>query len=725
MAVNFKEFDYKQFLLEKGERVGLGVAVALMVLMLVFSLFMPSKGFFSGSPAAKAKELKGSTDQLETAMRTKTPGSNDLPEKGEDRLIKLDTTYLQPEYYKTEGWFEPLQKDNKMRRPPKILNVEEAVAEVAAVPIDTYLFRFDSDPVKILVLRDKDRRNTGGGGAGGNIPFTPRRGGNMPNMPGGGSGSMMFQNQQRQLGSNFGSLQSLQGGGAAADNPEYDAVSIPADTWNPQQDLTARQLRPLRMTIIGGSFPYRRQLEEHKSKLHHPNLDAVLAEEIIDGDKKTDAFRFLGVEVQRVEVDATGKKLGDWSLLPLKETYQLWLQNTYFPLEKEDPKYEPILVPGLWVPLLREFHARKPDAAAAMQGFGSMGSPKAAGREEAAAEEPKTKYPDVVKKLPKLQESLEKLRDVQPKQIAAPKFRHAEIANLFNLEAPPNDNNKVPANPPGGAKDGQESSVYPEYVFVRVVDVNNIVPGKYYRYRMRIKMANPNYKRLDVAAPDYKENEELTSNDWFEIDQNVTPPPEEFHYVVDEAKGLKQKDFPKDGAQSLMWAPNKTLAPDQVVFQFHRWVESLPLSKRELDVAPIGDWVIADRVFVARGEYVGRKVKVDVPVWQYVRNAFILPTEEKTKGPGRKKTTGIEVDFGHESPENNAILVDFEGGRVNSPLPNIKVADESGIEVLMLSPDGKLLARNSALDTDNTERKERRKEVLKRIQDTREGKGTE
>jgi len=46
------------------------------------------------------------------------------------------------------------------------------------------------------------------------------------------------------------------------------------------------------------------------------------------------------------------------------------------------------------------------------------------------------------------------------------------------------------------------------------------------------------------------------------------------------------------------------------------------------------------------------------------------------------------------------------------------------------SPDGKLLARNSAVDSYDKEgvgkeRATRRTEVLKRIKDTREGKGTE
>src|SRR6516165_5803380 len=95
-----KEFNAKQFLLERGEQVGLGIAVALMVLMLIFNLFMPSKGFLSGSHAEKAKPLTEGSDRLQTALNTSKPSKpEDIPPKTEDRLIPLDAALLQPDFY--------------------------------------------------------------------------------------------------------------------------------------------------------------------------------------------------------------------------------------------------------------------------------------------------------------------------------------------------------------------------------------------------------------------------------------------------------------------------------------------------------------------------------------------------------------------------------------------------------------------------------------------------
>ena len=171
-----------------------------------------------------------------------------------------------------------------------------------------------------------------------------------------------------------------------------------------------------------------------------------------------------------------------------------------------------------------------------------------------------------------------------------------------------------------------------------------------------------------------------------------------------------------------MWKPNPK--PDQVVFQFHRWVETVSLSRKESDVVPVGDWAVADRVFVSRGEYVGQKVRVDLPIWKYSQNTFILPVEEQkaTRFSRKQSTTGIDVDFGFDSSSLDTILVDFEGGRVFGPS---KMNDTCRTEVLMLSPDGKLLARNSAKDSTDENRSGRRNAVLERIEKIRKGEAGE
>lgn len=724
--MSLKEFDAKQFLLEKGERVGLGVAVALMVLMLIFSLFMPSNGFFSGSPAAKAEVLKKGTEQLETALRTRQPSDNDKPEKREGGMPNLDTTYLPPAYYEALAWFEPSIKETPSRRPPKILNVVEAVAQPAHVSIDTYMF--EQDFKKILVLEDKESKRANA--TGGNNPFGAAfgrggRGMSMPGMPPGMGGNYFQQSRNRLRNNpNAGSLQGL----VAGDKPEYESKWISFDNWSPQQ-TTARQLRPMRMAIVAGSFPYKQQLEEFKHSLRLADENAVLAETIGEGEEKSNAFDFLNVEVQRVEVDADDNKIGEWSLLPLPQTYKLWLQYTLLPFQPEDPKYNLVKYDGLAMPLLREFHADNTNDLSAMMprpgvpGFAGAQRPNT--KTDETNDDVKTKYPDPAAKLKKLQEALEKLQDAQPNKIAAPKSKSESFNfNPFKPNATlPTDNAQTPVSP-GGASAGQDLTI-PDYCLMRFVDVD-LQPGKRYRYRFKIRMANPNYQRPDVASPDYKKDKELESKEWFEVRETVVVPPELYYYVVDEKPANMNtlrlsREMPRESARYNMWAANAHA--DQVVLQFHRWVESTPISRRDDAVFPVGDWAIADRVFVARGENIGRKVRVDLPIWKYVQNAFVLPVEEQKGVPLRKRATGIDVDFGQDNPDNETILVDFEGGRVLSQSP--KIDDKYRLEVLMLSPDGKLLARNNAVDTEDEERQKRRQEALDRIKSIREGRGAQ
>jgi hypothetical protein len=82
--------------------------------------------------------------------------------------------------------------------------------------------------------------------------------------------------------------------------------------------------------------------------------------------------------------------------------------------------------------------------------------------------------------------------------------------------------------------------------------------------------------------------------------------------------------------------------------------------------------------------------------------------------------TGVSVSFGHENQDGSeTILVDFEGGRQSI---SKQLDDTSAIEVLLLSPEGKLLTRDSGDDSKDDKRNKRREEYVQRIQEVREGR---
>ena len=86
-------------------------------------------------------------------------------------------------------------------------------------------------------------------------------------------------------------------------------------------------------------------------------------------------------------------------------------------------------------------------------------------------------------------------------------------------------------------------------------------------------------------------------------------------------------------------------------------------------------------------------MKVEVPVWQIEKERFGLETNEKATPQEKLK---IPVQFG--TPGGDLVLVDFEGGK--------QVRSDSALEVLVVRPDGRLLARNSFTDKADKDRLE-------------------
>src|SRR5262249_503824 len=147
-----------------------------------------------------------------------------------------------------------------------------------------------------------------------------------------------------------------------------------------------------------------------------------------------------------------------------------------------------------------------------------------------------------------------------------------------------------------------------------------------------VKMGNPNYGRKgDVASPGYAAEKELRS-EWFTIPQKVTVPPEVQFYAVDQKEydATDSSLQPQDKRQPRARRPSKGInangvpRKNQTVLQIPRWIQTIPVGSEKFAV---GDWAIAERVFVYRGEYAGTEAKVEVPFWKYSIEAFDFITD--------------------------------------------------------------------------------------------------
>jgi hypothetical protein len=286
-------------------------------------------------------------------------------------------------------------------------------------------------------------------------------------------------------------------------NGEYDLRMLnPKELAQRPNVRLARRPFPIRMVLIAGSFPYKKQIEEFRTKLGLPSSAAVLSEAIGDGKEKQPAFRFLGVNVQRRTLDVSGRPKTEYRKLDVEGEYKLWLMNCGQPFQAEEPGVAKVRVPGLFMHRFRLFGGGRPA------------------------------YPPLEKRLKLLQQSIKALPD-------------APAEGRFGPFAP-SDRRRKPS----------EAPALPEYCLLRVLDLD-IKPNTIYQYRLQVRMANPNYGRKDVDKAT-AECKELLS-DWLEVPGALALSPEHVYYVVDE-KTLNKRDNPsKDDPRWEMWDQKPTL----------------------------------------------------------------------------------------------------------------------------------------------------------------------
>jgi hypothetical protein len=276
----------------------------------------------------------------------------------------------------------------------------------------------------------------------------------------------------------------------------------------------------------------------------------------------------------------------------------------------------------------------------------------------------------------------------------------------------------------GGPADFNQQAELPEHCLVRLVDVT-VQPGKTYEYRLRVRMGNPNFGRRDVASPDYAKDKEILS-DWSKTPIRVHVDPEMYYYAVDQTEWERTSE---EGNKKYA-APyrNYVINPDkQVWLQAHRWLENVKLKGGDSRLE-FGEWTIAERFPVHRGEYVGRPERVEVPVWRTTRESFVIASDVSTT----QRSHGISVYFGYaadETKQPEVLLVDFDNGKhairrvvsrgVDDDVKTQNVSDDAGKDVLLMKPDGRLILLEGAVDFNDGERVDRVKKVRDRIIDVK------
>ena len=764
-----KDFNYKQFFFDHGERIGLGAA-GVVALLLGLSLFIPGSGLFLiGSAGANADVLTKGAETVDNGIRTNQPTDADKPGDPTEKLVAFNFDLIGPAKardYEIAGLYVPGGGGPAGRGKPDIFWPRES--QVALVRIQLPSLIFDN---KLEYVETLKNFTAAAGPAGGMGQFMP----NMQMMRGmfpGGSqqrGSGGYDPRQALLNNASGKKAATRnlkdranGGDKKEDATDFDTEWKKVDALDKDANAKlAEQAYPMRMAEIVASFPYKQQVQEFRDKLrlaHDEDVTNEMSLETKDGQAQK-AFRFLGVNVERRQIDAKGKPVGDkegWVKLDLEGSYKPLVILDGRRFEEDDPKLMRIIFPGLVMKKLATFGERRTP--------------------------PLEEYSKAADLLPSVAATLEAL-DKRPDAAIAKPALTADPGSIFqdpNAVPAPGANGITPgpggagpggtsgsgagappgsttgsggprppfsrppigsdsATPPGpeGFKPGQEVAI-PDACLIRLFDVT-VEAGKTYEYRLQVRMANPSFGRTDAASMGFAQDNELTPKQWYVVPQKLTVPSDIYYYAVDqkeldarEPKPAPDKDKTEGPKEKELKLPYQPVRENQTMLQMHRWLDML--HKNRVDV-PVGDWVIAERAVVTRGEPITPQ-RVEVPYWRTTQDRFTMATDlPPTKsGTASKLPPSVEVPF---APENEApVVVDFTEADRNYQRTHPKtddaapadkapaVKDRAALEVLLYTADGRLIAHDSSRDAPDPERAKRLQEVREWIQNVKSTKGS-
>lgn len=709
-----KDFDFKQFLLQRGELLGLGVAVLLAAVLLLWG----SKGFLAGSPGKTAQSIQTKKQEAERRLTDSKPPDK-LAQVQPELLQSLNVERIDPQRYELVSSFITTtpQEDTK-RRNPEVLRPKEFTVRVFRAPYLIYQLSKDERYITVVLGEAIQgnlpqgpglggRLNMGGPGMRGFGPGGGDDSGGSPDIPGGGGDP----------GESYGPAQQP-GGGYKRETRQMEVARIVSNA----NAKFAEQIAPYHVAVVSAAFPYKEQLENFRRALARKYTLNDLLAWIANGDVP---FQFVGFDIQRRVTQPNGRikdhteKDEGWKDFndDFKGSVTYLFRRTPR-LEEEDPRllqtYN-LIVDGLVM--------RRPALAR-------------------GAKHP-TKE-DEIPSLKKTMEDLDKAIKERNRPIRTPVSRQQrKDFNPFSFNPlidPSADPNVQPGAGPGDLSTGagaigvrlqpggiadigkagdpsktqQEEPLIPEHVLLRFLDLT-VQPGHSYEYRIRVKMANPNYGKGDaVAYSKLAKEKELVAPEWAgTAGQPARVPEDQFYYAVDE------KPSSREGWPYVM-GDRELATREKVPVQIHKWLPNLP---RDRDL-PVANWILMERLLVHRGETIGRVEGVEVPVWDLLQDTDALAASKK----GARTPQRVPVDFTVRSRTSSgaAVLVDFEGG----DLPSQKIGgrqvprDHAAVQLLILSPDGRLIARNSHDDTQDEARVEVHKSWRQWLTDVRAGRKT-
>ncbi|HSQ54817.1 MAG TPA: hypothetical protein VLM40_03655, partial [Gemmata sp.] len=310
MAKGKTSFNFKQFLLNKGEYIAMGLAGFFLVVLFGWGV---SRWAGAKDPVQVAKKLKDGSSQIQNTIR------NSDPTDEQTQTTKMPAVFEHGDVYKpialqdfplTNPQFDPIARPDTKRENPRVLPLGEFQADVVKSAMKAYDIYTRNNETRIAVLvakkiteQDKtkfeslgrqikkntkenqkkfnNRQNFGpppGGFPGGPPGGRPGTGGSAGGPPGGGSaggppGAPGLGGGPGGMGFGMG-----EGGGFQTEarrvEKDIDYILI-EDLDKAMKDgkLPAMTVVPIRAVVVHMEVPYRKQLDEFRRALRLKSID--------------------------------------------------------------------------------------------------------------------------------------------------------------------------------------------------------------------------------------------------------------------------------------------------------------------------------------------------------------------------------------------------------------------------------------------------------------------
>ena len=518
-AENLKSLNYKQWAVDHGEKVVLGLIGLFMIIALVGTRWVPYQ--------RKPQEMINNVTQSEENVSRGTWPEAEKQEYASVADIHKDVKKMlkpiSPSLYEFKDFFSPLFPTKEPLREPKWQAAVDMIADAGHViigvrPKDVY--NLSEDPNGLAVSRDG---NVDDVDEDDDLPdqFKSPRSGRDRSFGNSGDdlsslNSIMAKGRTRR--------RSTKKGGRLRDTSAQDFGTGPQDGANRSHSVDGKGRRYVAVRAV---FPLNRQAREIERALNLKKGNRINA---------IDLVYFVDFEMQRQTAQDGANQWSDWKTLDIQVAFDVLSESLNFDLDEVDTAIidQTITMPlpgrvvGIWGdhathPLVKDYQLSDEEK-----------------EEEARINE---KYREYIKKMQALRPEPVQQGGFGGHQYQMRRWRQRVNRNqsaskmLFNELGQEMD----PQRQNGTRIDDIKSRVLAigRLLLFRYIDFD-VQPENAYRYRVRFKLTNPNYQRViaDALYPEVVEGRTRLTP-WSEPTAAVLVAPDAQYFVarIDKARG--------------------------------------------------------------------------------------------------------------------------------------------------------------------------------------------